>query len=263
MDLQFPVSTKVANARVGHTAHPSRGERNKRDKLARIKSAAHKLFSRKGFDATTTRAIAQAADIGTGTLFLYVGSKEDLLVLIFREEMELVVNDAFATMPNRALRDQVLHVFNAMIAYHEQDPGLARVFVKELPFVDDRRHGVAELMTMLFAGLANLIEQAKSRGEIKTEVPAKRLAQNLFALYIAELQQWLGREPVGPQKRDDALRSAIELQLEGLRNADFRQSMSRNASPLPEQSSPLPQKDAARENADERTNWKRVSRRAR
>ena len=263
MDLQLSVSTKLTNRRVDDAAHPSRGERNKRDKLARIKRAAHKLFSRRGFDATTTREIAQAADIGTGTLFLYVGSKEDLLVLIFREEMERVVNDAFATMPNRTLRDQVLQVFNAMIAYHEQDPGLARVFVKELPFVNDRRHGVAEFMTMLLVGVTNLIEQAKSRGEIKTEVPARRLAQNLFALYFAELQRWLGREPIGPQKRDDALRSAIDLQLDGLREGNFRNSMNRGTSPSLEQSLALPQKQIARENADGRTNGKRVSRRAR
>ena len=260
MNFQRPGSTQVV---INYPANPSRGERNKRDKLARIKRAAHKLFSRRGFEATTTREIAQAADIGTGTLFLYVGSKEDLLVLIFREEMEQVVSDALATMPNRTLRDQVLHVFNAMIAYHEHDPGLARVFVKELPFVDDRRHGVAEMITMVLAGVSNLIEQAKSRGEIKPEVPARRLSQNLFALYIAELQRWLGRDPISPRKRDDNLRSAIDLQLEGLRESNSRNSMSRGVSLPLEQSSAPPQKYIAKGKADGRTNGKRVSRRAR
>ena len=125
---------------------PGRIERSKRDKLERIKRAARKLFGRKGFEATTTREIAAAADIGAGTLFLYAGTKEDLLVLLFREDMSRVVSDAFATMPSRALLDQVLHLFGAMIALHEKDRGLARVFVRELPFVEDRRHGVAEMV---------------------------------------------------------------------------------------------------------------------
>src|SRR5271154_4886083 len=168
---------------------PGRIERSKRDKLERIKRAARKLFGRKGFDATTTREIAQAADIGAGTLFLYAGTKEDLLVLIFREEIGRVVTEAFSTMPTRPLLDQVLHLFGAMIALHERDRGLARVFVRELPFVVDRRHGVAEMMTTMLAGIADLIEQSKARGELRAEVPAKRLASSLFALYFVQLQR--------------------------------------------------------------------------
>jgi len=200
------------------SANTSRIERSKRDKLERITRAARKLFGRKGFEATTTREIAAAADIGAGTLFLYAGTKEDLLVLIFREEIGRVVNHAFATMPARPLLDQVLHLFGAMIALHERDPGLARVFVRELPFVEDRRHGVAEMMATILAGIANLSERAKSRGELRADVPAARLANNLFGLYFCQLQRWLGRDPIGGRQRDEGLRAALKLQIDGLRN---------------------------------------------
>src|SRR5277367_6062754 len=193
---------------------PGRIERSKRDKLERIKRAARKLFGRKGFDATTTREIAQAADIGAGTLFLYAGTKEDLLVLIFREEIGRVVTEAFATMPARPLLDQVLHLFGAMIALHERDLGLARVFVRELPFVEDRRHGVAAMMETMLAGIANLIERTKSRGELRSDVPAARLAHNLFGLYFVQLQRWLGGDPISSRERDEGLRAALKLQLE-------------------------------------------------
>jgi AcrR family transcriptional regulator len=192
-------------------------ERSKRDKLERIKRAARKLFGRKGFDATTTREIAAAADIGAGTLFLYAGTKEDLLVLLFREEIGRVVSDAFATMPARPLLDQALHLFAAMIALHERDRGLARVFVRELPFVEDRRHGVAEMMATMLAGIAGLIERAKSRGELLAEVPAPRLANNLFSLYFVQLQRWLGGDPITSRQRDEDLRAALKLQIDGLR----------------------------------------------
>ena len=197
---------------------PGRIERSKRDKLERIKRAARKLFRRKGFEATTTREIAAAADIGAGTLFLYAGTKEDLLVLLFREDMDRVVDGAFATMPSRPLLDQLLHLFGAMIALHERDRDLARMFVKELPFVDDRRHGIAEMMATIFAGIAHLIEQAKSRGELRADVPATPLAHSLFALYYFQLQRWLGGDPINGAQRDDRLRIALRLQLEGLRN---------------------------------------------
>jgi AcrR family transcriptional regulator len=210
---------------------PSRIERSKRNKLERIKRAARTLFGRKGFEATTTREIAAAADIGAGTLFLYAGTKEDLLVLLFREDMSRVVKDAFATMPARPLLEQVLHLFGAMIALHERDRGLARVFVKELPFVEDRRHGVAELMASMLGGIAELIEQAKSRGELRADVPASRLAHSLFGLYFFQLQRWLGGDPIMSRQRDERLRAALKLQLDGLRSEPSKMPAIKKSNP--------------------------------
>ena len=59
-----------------------RRERNKRDKLERIIAAARELFDTYGVDAVTTQQIADKADIGTGTLFLYAKSKSELLLLV-------------------------------------------------------------------------------------------------------------------------------------------------------------------------------------
>ena len=88
-------------------------------------------------------------------------------------------------MPARPLLDQVLHLFGRddRAARAGSRPG-AR-FRKELPFVEDRRHGVAELMAATGTrGIADLIEQAKSRGELRADVPATALAHSLFALYF-------------------------------------------------------------------------------
>ena len=219
----------AAPLNIKHAPRPpqlTRTERNKREKLLRIQRAARTLFGVKGFEATTTREIAEVADIGAGTLFLYSGSKEDLLVMIFREEVGRTVDRAFETMTERNLLDQLMRVFGAMIAHHERNPGLARVFVKELPFVDDRRHGVAAFMSKLLKRLADLIAQAQERAEIRVDVPPPALAQNLFALYFATLQRWLGRDGISLAHRDARLRSALELQLEGLRP---RREDSRNA----------------------------------
>src|SRR5262245_4759931 len=76
-----------------------RRERNKRDKMVRIEQAARRLFSRQGFEATTIRQIAAAADIGLGTFFSYAANKSDLLVLIFQDEVGRAVERAFANVP--------------------------------------------------------------------------------------------------------------------------------------------------------------------
>jgi len=59
-----------------------RRERNKQDKLERITAAASELFAAHGVDEVTTQQIADKADIGTGTLFLYAKSKGELLLLV-------------------------------------------------------------------------------------------------------------------------------------------------------------------------------------
>src|SRR5689334_9205473 len=58
-----------------------RRERNKQDKLDRITAAARELFDEHGIDEVTTQQVADKADIGTGTLFLYAKTKGDLLLL--------------------------------------------------------------------------------------------------------------------------------------------------------------------------------------
>jgi AcrR family transcriptional regulator len=199
-------------------ANLGRRERSKRAKFERIKRAARKLFVRKGFDGTTTREIAEAADIGVGTLFLYAVTKEDLLVLIFREEFGHAVEAAFVSMPPHPLLEQMMHLFDAMIAHHSENPNLARAFVKELPFVDDRRHGVEEFMATLLDSIVLRIDNAKDRGELKRNVPSRPLARNLFALYFQQVQSWLAGRPASVKLCQSRLRESLELQLSGLRN---------------------------------------------
>ncbi|HKN02078.1 MAG TPA: helix-turn-helix domain-containing protein [Candidatus Binataceae bacterium] len=212
-----PPAAALRIAPLRHAATLSRVERKKRDKLDRIKRAARTLFARKGFEATTTREIAAAADVGAGTVFLHAGSKQDLLVMIFREEAGRAVDAAFQTMTERRLIDQLLRIFGALIAHHERNLGLARVFVKELPFIDDRRHGAASFMTDLFKRMAALIDRAQQRGELRSGFQSFLLAQNLFALYFACLHRWLGAAGQTADERDRALRASLELHLSGLR----------------------------------------------
>src|SRR5271163_2284796 len=171
---------------------PGLRERNKQAKLARIKRAARRLFEKQGVEATTIRQIAAAADIGLGTVFSYAANKEDLLVMIFREEVGEAVKSAFGSLPTQGILEQFLHIFGAIVEHHRKNPELARVFVKEIRFIDDRRHEIGEFMKSLFAGLTRLIEQSKTCGEIRPDVASALLAHNLFAIFFHHLQLWLG-----------------------------------------------------------------------
>ncbi len=197
----------------------SRAERNKCDKRNRILRAARELFRRQGFHQTTVSEIAELADVGKGTLFLYARSKEDLLVQCFQEDVGHAMEHAFATAPETPFLDQVMYVFGVMIEQNRRDMELARVFVKEMAFVTGDRQRIHEVMIGFYESMGTLIERAQQRGEISGEVTASVLARNLFALYFLCLLNWLGWGAAPPETSHPSLRQMVETQLLGLRPA--------------------------------------------
>ncbi len=204
-----------------------RAERNKRDKRERLIRAARELFRTKGFQATTTGAIAELADVAKGTLFFHAKSKEALLVMMFQEEVGDAIRRAFAKVPEAPFIEQMMHVFGVMLRQNLRDLGLARIFVKELAFVRGERHGVDLVMDDLFSRLSGLIERAKDRGEIAREVDPALLAYNLFALYFAFLVLWLGSGARSPEGRQPSLRQIFALQLDAVSGSTIKRRANR------------------------------------
>src|SRR5512142_1675051 len=73
---------------------PRLRERNKERKRAALVRAGRALFVQRGFDETTTRAIAARAGVASGTFFLYFREKRDLLFHLFEQEVSEVVEKA-------------------------------------------------------------------------------------------------------------------------------------------------------------------------
>jgi AcrR family transcriptional regulator len=69
----------------------------------RILQTARRLFADNGFDATTTRDIALAADIATGTLFNYFPTKEAILACLAAEALADASTPADAATVDEAL----------------------------------------------------------------------------------------------------------------------------------------------------------------
>ncbi|MFZ0680727.1 TetR/AcrR family transcriptional regulator [Candidatus Binatus sp.] len=193
-----------------------RAERNKRDKRARLIAAARELFRTKGFEQTTTSEIAERADVGKGTLFFHARSKDELLVMVFQEDMGRTINRAFATVPEAPLLDQAMHVLDAMLRQDRQDLELARIFVKELAFVRGDHHGIDAVTDSFFSHMRVLIERAQRRREIKASVDPALLAYNMFALHFSFLVVWLGSGRHAPDPGKPSMRQMLEMQLAGL-----------------------------------------------
>ncbi|MFD5403235.1 TetR/AcrR family transcriptional regulator [Streptomyces griseorubiginosus] len=123
-----------------------RRERNKQEKLDRIVAAASELFAEHGVDEVTTQQIADKADIGTGTLFLYAKTKGELLLLVqnakYAEALEAGRADAEA-VPD--VLDAVMAIVRPIVECNRAQIDNGRTYLREMVFGDpeEPRHGTA------------------------------------------------------------------------------------------------------------------------
>jgi TetR/AcrR family transcriptional regulator, cholesterol catabolism regulator len=191
---------------------------HKRDKRARIEAAARRLFKERGYERTTTRAIAQAAGVGAGTVFVYFKDKLELLFALFAGDIGTAAEEGFAGLPRgAALPEQVASVFERLYDAYERDPKLSRVIVKELMFLDDAHRGAMVELTLGFMHrLAELVKAAQARGEVAADVYPLEAANQLFAIYYYGLVIWLGGAVPSREAQRWMVRGGIDRMMRGL-----------------------------------------------
>ncbi|MEC8859115.1 MAG: TetR/AcrR family transcriptional regulator [Pseudomonadota bacterium] len=198
-DTKFRTSDKVVDMTINPADDPAFAtlglrERKKIIRLQRIVAAARILFVEKGFTNTTIQDIAAEADVGLGTLYLYAKSKEDLLVMVFKDDIISMIEQSYAEIePDAPLIDQLMVFFDGHIRYHSQDEVLSRTVLKELSFsaTEQRREDIDQIMNRTYAKLMKLIEKAKRDGRLSKNLYTGTAAWSAFALYYHLLQGYL------------------------------------------------------------------------
>lgn len=195
-------------------------ERNKRQKLENIQRAAQELFKEKGYEATTTKEIAERAGIGAGTLFLYARDKQDLLALIYLEGIEEIISQSFTDLPEESpLVDRLVGIFSHFLHFYALDTDTARSYVQALSFqkgLDGPRLEGYRQISRFQEQVAAYLAQAKARGEVRPEVDTVQAGRNLFGLYFQVLSGWLGGRIDLETAIHISLRNAFDLQIKGL-----------------------------------------------
>ncbi|BAZ32837.1 TetR family transcriptional regulator protein [Cylindrospermum sp. NIES-4074] len=186
----------------------------------RLIQAALELFTAQGVIATTTRQIAEKAQVNEVTLFRHFGNKHGLLLAVLEESAafknlgESLVRRA--TPPGnvyQALKDYASDSLNAL----ERVPEFVRSVVGEADQypTENRRalgRGFTEANRYVAQYLGSIIEQ----GQLNTYLPAEKLASLLNGMilgyavieFTSEFHElWEGR--------DDFLENLVELFLHG------------------------------------------------
>lgn len=127
-----------------------RRERNKQAKLDRIIAAATELFAEHGVDEVTTQQIAEAADIGSGTLFLYAKTKGELLLMVqnslYRQALE--EGRAAAERADGAF-DGVLAIVRPVVECNRKQLENGRTYLREMAFGDPTEPHHAEALAIV------------------------------------------------------------------------------------------------------------------
>ncbi len=114
-----------------------RRERNKQQKLDRITAAARELFGERGVDEVTTQEIADKADIGAGTLFLYAKTKGELLLLVQNSAYAEALTQGKAAaegIPN--VLDAVMAIVRPVVECNRKQIDNGRTYLREIVFGD-------------------------------------------------------------------------------------------------------------------------------
>lgn len=200
-------------------AAPGRRALQRQETERLIRETALGLFRAHGFDATTTKQIAEAAGVAHGTVFLVASTKEALLVKILEAELRAVFARRVQALPRRGLVAQLTHVFDGLFDFYASEPGLSRVFLKGTMFFAEpiARATYDEHVARFSSYLASLIDAAKARGELHARARGEVAARNVMALYVYVVVAFLNSDAPDRAVLGAQFRAGLEEMIRGLR----------------------------------------------
>ncbi|WP_404810182.1 TetR/AcrR family transcriptional regulator [Microbacterium terricola] len=165
--------------------HMGRRERNKQQKLERIMAAASKLFAERGVDDVTTQQIADAADIGTGTLFLYAKTKGELLLLVQNANYAAALDrgHAAASAAPTAV-DAVMAYLRPIIECNRTQVENGRTYLREMVFGDPAEPHHAAALEIVARTETSIVDTLTTRHRIDHERAATIARISSAIMYV-------------------------------------------------------------------------------
>jgi len=188
-------STAKPRARKAKKPAASKRAQNKQAIQRRIVKSALNLFQTKGFDTTTTKAIARKAGIAEGTVFNYFRTKEDIALSFFEEEVDHAIaavrdNPRLRKAPLEEKLFTLVHSQLEYLAPYERFIGAALIHaLNPASHLGAFSHRAQQLRRRYLAFVTELVEEStpkQQRGAISWLVP-----EAFWIYYLGVLLFWL------------------------------------------------------------------------
>lgn len=165
----------------------------KQEKRRRILDAAIKKFSQSGFYRTRISDIARSANVADGTVYLYFGSKEDILGAIFQDSMDTFLGMAkkeLATVSGALPRLRTL--LDLQLKSLGANRELSTIFQIEL------RHSARFMgrysrsrLRDYFLIVRSILEQGKAEGIVNEELDTWFATKCIFGILDEAVTNWV------------------------------------------------------------------------
>jgi AcrR family transcriptional regulator len=191
-------------------------DRKKKKRKKRIIAAATKLFKSKGYEETTIIDIAEKADVGTGTIYNYFSSKNDILLHIVMEifiekKPEAVI---YEDDPLKTLIDYLDSYFDE---FTEFDKEIWRGWFAAL-FKEPNLFAKAYQLDLKIVGeLAGICEQMQDQKLITADVPAGEIAMAVYSPFISWMMSYIMLPEMDKQAAMQEFKRQVNLLYRGIR----------------------------------------------
>lgn len=174
-----------------------RGKQRKRDA---IQAAAASLMHEKRFEDITMREVALLAGVGEATLFRYVPNKDELLHMVFGDELDDVLDrieeqDAALvaaqgdTPMGVNFVERVRAVYLERCAFYRRNPANSARYLREGFALSELSARNVAQGDRTIALVRSIIESGQERGLLDLRAEALLVAQNCHAIFMHEIDR--------------------------------------------------------------------------
>jgi AcrR family transcriptional regulator len=196
----------------------TRRERYNAARIEQILDAAVRLFAEKGFHRTTTRDIAEAADVAEGTLYNYFANKDDLLFGIMQRLTSSMTFDAMhiEALPTADTREHFTALLQTYRDFQYQNATILQALLSEiLANTELRQRYYQQLLEPSIQALEQDLTKHSQMGQIRpVDIPAT--ARVLTSIFIGLFFLDVLGDPMAHAHRDEIEAALIVLGYEGL-----------------------------------------------
>jgi TetR/AcrR family transcriptional regulator, fatty acid metabolism regulator protein len=194
------------------------GQRGNSEKRERILQGALRAFAQNGFYNTRVSDVASEAGVADGTIYLYFKNKDDLLISLFEDRMEWIIDRLRDEL--EAVDGGVLPRLRAFVNLHfhlaVEHRDLAEFITVELR---QSAKFVKEYENPKFGAyleiLRSLIERGQQEGVLRSDLDSRLVSRAIFgALDEVLLQLALAHKP--PADVSDEAHQIAEMLIDGL-----------------------------------------------
>jgi Transcriptional regulator len=183
----------------------------------RVLDAAARLFAERGYQATTTRQLAELAGVNEVSVFRGFGSKQGVLAAVVARVVAQQPGRVASELADLGLPEAVTELARVEVVNGLRDGGLMTRLAFEARTVPEVADLFAGGPQANLASMADFFADRQRRGQVRPDVAAQTVAEAFFSLTssFVIMRTVLGFDPGSSEDVQQAVAGLVELFLTG------------------------------------------------